>query len=305
MMIVGFIVSAAIAGQLLDPFSMGRLIEVTFAVGLGAVVVTSLAVFRMEPAFIPPTAPETPPQADGPAFREALRQVWSEPQARRFTLFLCISMLAFSAQDLILEPFAGAIFGLTPGESTKLAGFQNAGILVGMALLATIGTLFSNSRFGAMRGWRIASCLASAVALLLLAVSGYVGESWPLRESVFLLGVANGAFAVAAIGSMMGLVGAGHAGREGLRMGLWGAAQALAFGIAGILSTLLVDVMRMAFDSTLAAYSLVFGAQALLFAYAAFLATRIENPANIRPRQRQEFKAGHALKSSAAEVQHG
>ena len=45
-----------------------------------------------------------------------------------------------------------------------------------------------------------------------------------------MLGVTNGAYAVAAIGSMMALVGAGGEKREGVRMGLWGAAQAFAFG---------------------------------------------------------------------------
>ena len=53
---------------------------------------------------------------------EALAQVWAEPQARRFTIFVFVSMLAYSAQDLILEPFAGLVFGMTPGESTKLVG---------------------------------------------------------------------------------------------------------------------------------------------------------------------------------------
>jgi MFS transporter, BCD family, chlorophyll transporter len=37
-------------------------------------------------------------------------------------------------------------------------------------------------------------------------------------------------FAVAAIGSMMALAGEGRGRREGTRMGLWGAAQAIAAG---------------------------------------------------------------------------
>ena len=41
-------------------------------------------------------------------FLAALAQVWAEPQARRFTIFVFVSMLAYSAQDLILEPFAGS-----------------------------------------------------------------------------------------------------------------------------------------------------------------------------------------------------
>ena len=41
--------------------------------------------------------------------------MWGEPAARQFTIFVFVSMLAYSAQELILEPFAGTVFGLTPG----------------------------------------------------------------------------------------------------------------------------------------------------------------------------------------------
>ena len=54
-------------------------------------------------------------------FKEALREVWAEPIARQFTLFVFVSMLGYGAQDLVLEPFAGAVFGFTPGESTTLS----------------------------------------------------------------------------------------------------------------------------------------------------------------------------------------
>ena len=42
-------------------------------------------------------------------FLQALGQVWAEPMARRFAIFVFVSMLAYSAQDLVLEPFAGAV----------------------------------------------------------------------------------------------------------------------------------------------------------------------------------------------------
>jgi hypothetical protein len=52
---------------------------------------------------------------------------------------------------------------------------------------------------------------------------------WPLKANIFLLGVANGAFAVAAIGAMMMLASGGDGASEGIRMGVWGAAQAVSF----------------------------------------------------------------------------
>jgi len=41
------------------------------------------------------------------SFGAAVATVWGDPTARMFALFILASMLAFSAQDLILEPFAG------------------------------------------------------------------------------------------------------------------------------------------------------------------------------------------------------
>jgi len=89
---------------------------------------------------------------------------------------------------------------------------------------------------------------------------------------VLLLGAANGAFAVSAIGSMMGLASDGHAAREGTRMGLWGAAQALAFGAGGLAGTGASDLARHAFGSPATAYAAVFGMEAVLFLAAAGLA---------------------------------
>ncbi|MGH7185124.1 MAG: PucC family protein, partial [Pseudomonadota bacterium] len=111
MMIAGFIVTTAIAGHFLDPFSPGRLVAVATTVALLAFVVTLLAVWNIEgPVLAEPSLPRAP-AAHKTAFRAALRQVWEEPQARSFAVFIFVSMLAYSAQDLILEPFAGMVFG--------------------------------------------------------------------------------------------------------------------------------------------------------------------------------------------------
>jgi BCD family chlorophyll transporter-like MFS transporter len=201
--------------------------------------------------------------------------VWAEPESRRLALVVFISMLAYSAQDLILEPFAGAVFGLTPGATTRLAGMQNGGVLAGMLALALVGSGLARGRFGSMRSWTIAGCVASAVALASLASAAFVGPAWPLRATVFLLGVANGAYAVSAIGSMMERVGAGAAAREGVRMGVWGAAQAVAFALGGLCGTLAVDVARYVLDSPVAAYALVFAAEAVLFLLASVFAVRL------------------------------
>lgn len=266
MMIAGFAVTAGVAGQFLDPFSMPRLVAVTSAVAVFAVVLTLLAIRGIEGEPTPVTE-----AAGMPDFRTALREIWDEPQARQFTLFVFVSMLAYSAQDLILEPFAGTVFNMTPGETTRLAGVQHSGVLLGMVLVALSGSLLKLNRVKHLRRWTIGGCLASGLALLAIASGGHLGSTWPLAGNVFALGVANGAFAVAAIASMMNLAGDGQARREGLRMGLWGAAQAIAFALGGFLGTVAIDITRQFIADPASAYGMVFTAEALMFLWAARL----------------------------------
>jgi BCD family chlorophyll transporter-like MFS transporter len=73
---------------------------------------------------------------------------------------------------------------------------------------------------------------------------------------------------------MMALAGQGEPGSSGVRMGLWGAAQALGFALGGLLATSLVDSARSLLSSSSGAFAVVFGAEALLFLSAAVLAAR-------------------------------
>ncbi len=276
MMIAGFVITAITAGHFLDPFSMARLITVTAVVAAAAFAVTLLAVAGIEGKSAEAVSPmPRQPAEETTPFMVALRQVWAEPKARRFAVFVFVSMLAYSAQDLILEPFAGLVFGMTPGESTKLSGVQHGGVLLGMILVAIAGSVIGGPRLGSMRAWTIGGCIASALALLAIAVGGFYAGGWPLRACVFALGIANGAFAVAAIGSMMGLASDGRAKREGVRMGVWGAAQAIAFGLGGFLGTVAIDVTRPLFETTAMAYAIVFACEAMLFLIAAQLAAQV------------------------------
>lgn len=271
-MIAGFAITALSAGKLLDPYSPQRLVAVSAAVSLIALLVTLVALHGLEGEA---DLPE--PQRQRMAFRAALAQVWEEPAARRFTVFVFVSMLAFSAQDLILEPFAGTVFGFTPGASTQLSGVQHGGVMLGMLLAATARGP------GALRAWTVGGCLASALALLALTGAGITG-SGPLKAMVFTLGAANGAFSIGAIGSMMRLAGEGRGSMEGVRMGLWGAAQAVAFAFGGLVGTGASDLARWLIASAGSAYAAVFAFEAVLFMVSAVLAWRIGAPPAARDR---------------------
>lgn len=285
MMVAGIVASAITVGKLIDPFSFGRLMVVAGGLALVMVTLTIVATFRLERQagrFGNAARDEAAPD-----FRSALAEIWHEPAARRFTVFIFVSMIAFSMQDLILEPFAGLIFGMTPGQSTQLGGQHQSGILIGMIVTGIGGSAFSGKRPDGLRVWVVSGCLMSALALGALGLAAVAGPGWPLAANVFVLGLGNGVFAVAAIGAMMGLAGAGEKTREGVRMGVWGASQAIAFGLGGLTGAVGVDLARRALGADGAAFQLIFGIEAAAFLCAAILAIRATGGAAMRASMQQ------------------
>jgi BCD family chlorophyll transporter-like MFS transporter len=273
LMIVGFAITSTIVGHFLDPFSPRRLILVTSIAAAFAFLIAVAAVWNVERAAVTPRLAAGSCEHGARDFKTTLYRLWAEPEARGFTLFVFISMLAYSAQELLLEPFAGLVFGYSLGESAKLSGLQHSAVFLGMI---SVGIACSGTRqFASLRTLTISGCLASSLALLTLIGAGLTGPAWPLRLSVFALGFSNGVFAVAAIGSMMELAHRGEEGNAGARMGLWGAAQAIAFALGGLFGTTLVDSGRHLFGSPTTAFSIVFCAEAVLFLVAARFAARV------------------------------
>ena len=268
MMIFGIAVTATVVGKLLDPYSPARLLELVAGVGVLAVLVTTLAIWGIERRHGGAAQPETAPQP----FVKGMAEIWAEPRARNFTLFIFLSMVAYFMQELILEPYAGLTFGLTPGQTTSLSGAQNGGVFMGML---TVGIAATGLRIGSLRTWVMLGCLGSAASLLALAIAGQITAGGDLLLPLTIaLGLFNGVFAVAAIGSMMALAGEGRTEREGTRMGLWGASQAIAAGVGGLFGAAAVDVMRQ-FTDTASAFGWVFALEAGLFIAAALMAAQI------------------------------
>lgn len=270
LMIVGIIITAAVSGSLLDPFSFARLNAIAAGIGGIGVIVAVLATWGVERrAMSLSQSPTDSTTAPSGSFMHGLKTVWAEPAARTFAGFIFLAMLAYSAQDLILEPFAGIAFGLTPGESTKLSGMHHGGVLVGMIVTALLAT-----RVGELRQWAAAGCVASAVTYVVLASTPAIGDVQLFRLVVPILGLANGVFAIGAIGSMMALTGDRSDGRAGLRLGVFGAAQAVAYATGTMAGAAGVDLARTLLGSPIRGYLTVFAVEAVLFALSAVLAMR-------------------------------
>jgi BCD family chlorophyll transporter-like MFS transporter len=289
MMIFGFAFTASVSGKFLTPFSFERLFIISCTVSAIAVVVTFLAIWGMESPVVKTqqflSSADEAESASSPmkvSFREAFAEVWQESRVRSFTWFVFVSMLAYSSQDLILEPFAAVAFGFSPAETTTLSGLQNGGVLIGMLFLAFITSKAKSQTLTSLSTWTIGGCLASALAMLGLVLSGPIDNVIFFQASVFLLGIFNGAFSIAAIGSMMQFASVGSAQREGVRMGIWGASQAMAFGLGGIIGTGLSDIARIVLGDPASAYAFVFFLEGVLFVVAAYLSfqTRTQKQTN-------------------------
>ncbi|WP_317057474.1 MULTISPECIES: BCD family MFS transporter [Roseovarius] len=257
MLIAGAIAASVGSGIALKPYSPDRLMMVVPCVAIACFALSFIATWRTESRLGAVPAPSEP--ALGPAIRATL----ADPAARAFTGFVFLSILAFYLSELVLEPFAGHIHGLTPDASTKLSGGKDGASLLGMIAAGGLSTF----GFGSLRFWAVAGCVISAVGLVGLGIGA------ALVPFTVILGLGNGLFVVGAIGSMMRLAAA-QKGATGTRMGVFGASQAVAAGLAGLIATGTLDLARLTMsDAT--AYGVVFGLEALLFLAAAFVATRI------------------------------
>ena len=336
MMIFGFALTSILSGKFLDPFTFDRLLGVSLVVSVLTVVISSLAMWGLEgrllkretivaedlpvghSAVVPETSHATRSEGEShsekhQAFKQALKMLWSDAQARLFTFFVFSSMLAYSAQDLILEPFAALIYHYTPGQTTQLSGTLHVAVLIGMLLLALMGSRWVKGRWGRVSTWMVLGCLLSALGMFGLCTAAFLGSVspvLPLQPVLWVLGVGNGLFSIAAISTMMrlatqpsprqslsnnGFIANKGSVKPGLRMGLWGGAQALAFGLGGLLGTGASDLSRHWVGNPSLAYASVFALEVVMFLCSAFIAWRVKT---IRP----EDPAPEHLEASALEA---
>ena len=272
MMIFGAIVTAFVISYFIEPYSHSKLLQVIIFQSVILILLCSFSLWRIEKRTF--LKNDIKKDKEIKSFAEAFKEVFSEKMTRLFTIFVFVAMTAYYMQDLILEPYAGLIFNYTVKESTQLSGFQNAGALLGMV---TVGVMCTIIKIGTLRFWVLLGCILSAISLSIIGLMGLIDLGLSLKNIVSILGFSNGVFAVAAIGCMMQLAGKGRVTREGTRMGIWGASQAIAAGFGGIIGTGLLDLSRYLVNQDNISFALVFFLESLLFILAAIISLNVKN----------------------------
>jgi BCD family chlorophyll transporter-like MFS transporter len=172
------------------------------------------------------------------SLRVALGELVSNSQARTFAGFLFLSMFSYFMQDVLLEPFGGEVFGLTPAETTRFNAYMGVGVIISMLL----GGARVIPRYG--KRWTInLGVVIMAIAFLGLAGSAFAGTAQLLPLLILAIGTGAGFFTVGGVAMMMDMT---SAAQTGLFVGVWTLVQALAKGptaiVGGALQTLFTRV---------------------------------------------------------------
>ncbi len=264
MLLLGMMISAVLFGAVLADFSEMRLIKVIQASAVATVVLNSIALWKQEA--------RNPLLTSGnrarPTFREAWRSFDQGKGATRRLVALGIGTVAFSMQDILLEPYGGQVLHLAVGSTTAFTALLALGGLTGFGLAAKVLA-------GGMDPYRLAACgaMAGLVAFCAIVFAAPLQSTVSFGVGVLLIGFGAGLFAHSTLTAAMGTA---PAGQVGLTLGIWGAVQASAAGSAVAAGGLIRDgvaalasrgVQGGALDGPATGYTVVYTIEiALLFA---------------------------------------
>jgi BCD family chlorophyll transporter-like MFS transporter len=261
MLLIGVAFSALVFGALLANFSELRLIQVIQGTAVVTIGLNLMALWKQEarnPAL-------TRPDLLHPSFVESWQEFARAGQAVRRMIALGLGTIAFSMQDVLLEPYGGQILHLAVGTTTALTALLALGGLSGFvmaarALLRGVDP-YRMAAYGALVGLAGFTAVIFAAATTSLAL---------FSLGVGLIGLGSGLFGHCTLTAAMTLA---PKGQIGLALGVWGAVQASAAGGAIALSGLMRDgVSAMAMAGRLgpaltgptAGYGAVYGLEMVL-----------------------------------------
>jgi BCD family chlorophyll transporter-like MFS transporter len=199
--------------------------------------------------------------------RSALRILTASKQTGLFFAFLLMMTIGIFMQDGIMEPYGGAVFGMSICATTQLNAAFGTGTLIG---LSSSGFLIV-PRLGKETSTKL-GCYMVAASCALLLVSGFIQKTWALQSALALFGFASGITTSGALSLMIDLTAAETAGTF---IGAWGLSQAIARGIATFSGGIVLDIGKKIFSTSIYAYSFVFVCEAAVMIIAVSLLSRV------------------------------
>ena len=206
MLLFGMLVSAVVFGRLLSPFSEFRLIQVIQGASIVTLLLNMVALWKQE-ARDPSLRPTAGVRR--PAFRDALRTLGAERRYRRRFVVVGLGTVAFSMQDVLLEPYGGAVLRLPVSATTTLTALLATGGLCGFALAALLlKRALDRHRVAAL------GVLSGLVAFACVLFAAPFGSTALFAVGTLLIGFGSALFVVGTLAA-----GDGRRGRRARRPG--------------------------------------------------------------------------------------
>jgi len=231
MLLFGMIASAFIFGAALADFSPLRLVQVVQGCAIATIVLNSVAIWKQEGrGQFRPT-----PGRVAPRFKDSWDTFIAGGNAVRRLIAVGLGTLAFSMEDVLLEPYGGQILHLTVGSTTKLTATLALGGLFGFALASRVLSRgfdpFRMAVYGALVG------LPAFIAVIAAAP---LQSAWPFGIGTLAIGFGGGLFGH---GTLTATMQSAPRNQTGLALGAWGAVQASAAGFGIALGGIMRDVV--------------------------------------------------------------
>jgi len=276
MLLVGMVVSALIFGTMLVDFTAARLIQVIQGAAVATIALNLLALWKQETRR-PPRAAVARQQVH---FRDAWVTFTHGGNAVRRLVAVGLGTMAFSMEDVLLEPYGGQVLNLSVGATTKLTATLAIGGLLGFGLASRVlsrgADPFRMACYGALVG---------VPAFLFVILAAPLHEPMLFAAGTLLIGFGAGLFGHGTLTATMNLA---PEGQTGLALGAWGAVQASAAGLAVALGGVLRDVvaelvaherLSAVLGGPAAGYTFVYSLEiVLLFATLAAMAPLVRRP---------------------------
>jgi BCD family chlorophyll transporter-like MFS transporter len=251
MQLIGMIGSALVLGYLLHDYSPGQLIRVVQAVAVTTLVLNVIALWKQEPRSRL-RKPGTPIEH---TFAQAWQLFCQGPNTVRRLLAVGLGTMAFTMEDVLLEPYGGEILHMSVSSTTLLSATLALGGLLGFAWASRVlgrgGDAYRMSGWGAWVG---------LPAFVCVIVSGPLAMPALFVLGIFLIGLGGGLFAHGTLTATMQLA---PPGQIGLAMGAWGAVQATAAGVGMAAGGLVRDGVAL-ISTPIMGYSAVYAIEILL-----------------------------------------
>ena len=232
MLLLGMIVSAFVFAAVLEDFSPGRLIQVIQGCAITTMILNVIALWKQETR----DRNRRFKNPDQPTFKQSWELFCKGDHAIRRLTAVGLGTMAFTMEDVLLEPYGGEILKLSVSSTTFLTATLAIGGLIGFGLASRVlsrgADPFRMASMGALLG------LPAFMAVILAAP---LASASLFSFGVFLIGFGGGLFGHGTLTATMNLA---PPEQRGLALGAWGAVQATGAGIAMALGGVIRDLVN-------------------------------------------------------------